>query len=272
MYSLITFTFNKGDGMKNIITLLTCICAFFLFGCGGRMYIDITQKAPIAVVGFSLNKSISEEGKEKNGGPGLLQQAVDFYKNHQIAVDTLWANFKTGYKDMFLGSEIIDLESIPANEKYREMTKHTPKMMLGMDVAQGGDVLTATNGLNYVSPTDKAIMDNLAGLLNAKLLVCIDYTGSYAMNVGISIGSFGAGAAKMKLTAKITIYEPGKGIVLEESFKESSDESFPLIGGVLVSDNYAKGLSSAHKKLFPEIKNFLQKEQMKAKEQGQKTK
>jgi hypothetical protein len=258
--------------MKTKYALLGAACTVFLFGCGGRISIDISQKAPIAVVGFSLYKSISEEGKEQSGGPGLLQQALDFYKNHQIAVDSLWSNFKAGYKDMLIGAEVVDLESVASNEKYKELSKHTPNMMLGVDVAQGGNVLSPTGGLNFVYPYDKAAMDKLAELLNAKLLMCVENTGSYAMNVGISIGGLGAGAAKMKLSTTIYIYEPGKGIVLQQSFKESSDESFPLVAGVLVADNYAKGLSSAQKKLFPEIRNFLKKEQMKAKEQAQKAK
>ncbi len=252
--------------MKSKIALLSCAFAVFLSGCGGGIeFIDISQKAPIAVVSFSLNKSIVEDGKERDRGPGLLQKAENYYKNHRIAIDSLWSDFKTGYREMFLGAEAIDIETIVSNEKYRELTKHVPKMMLGVDMAPGADVLTANSGLNFAPSSDNAIMDQIAALANAKLLMCIEYTGSYAMSSGISIAGIGAGAAKMKLSADIILYEPGKGIVLRKIFSESSDESFPMVGGILLSENYAKGFSSAQKKLLPQIKYYLQDQQAKAK-------
>jgi hypothetical protein len=256
--------------MKKTVSFAAVIAAGILSGCGGAKYIDISQNAPVAVVSFSLDKSIVEQGKQKDNGPGLLQKAANYYKNHQIAVDALWNDFKASYRDMLLGSDVIDVESIASNEQYRELSKHTPKMMLGTDIAPGSSALVATGGLNYVSSYDKNVLDKIAATLNAKLLMCIEYTGSYAMNTGLSIGNFGAGAAKMKLTAAINLYEPGKGVVLTNSFSEDSDELFPMVGGELLSENYAKGFSSAQKKLLPKIKSFLQNQQTKAKETAQK--
>ena len=258
--------------MKKTVSFAAVIAAAgILSGCGGAKYIDISQSAPVAVVSFSLDKSIVEEGKQKDSGPGLLQKAENYYKNHQLAVDALWNDFKAEYRDMLLGSEVIDVESIASNEQYRELTKHTPKMMMGTDIAPGNSALVAADGLNYISGYNKEVLEKTAAMLNARLLMCVDYTGSYAMSTGVSIGKFGAGAAKMKLKAAITLYEPGKGVVLTGSFSENSDESFPMVGGELLSENYAKGFCSAQKKLLPQIKSFLQNQQTRAKETAQKT-
>lgn len=256
--------------MKNVRMLLIGSCSALLVGCGSPRYVDVGQSAPIAIVAFSLDKSIVEDGKERSSGPGLLQKAENYYKNHQIAIDGLWRDFKESYKDIFLGAEVLDVESVASNEEYRNLTKHVPKMVMGTDIASGANYLTANGGLNYVSSTDKALLDKLPGLFNARLLTIIEYTGSYAMSTGISIGKFGAGAAKMKLTARLSLYEPGKGIVLSQLFSADSDESYAMVAGALVSDNYEKGLCSAQRKLLPQIKAFLQTQQSKAKAAAQK--
>jgi hypothetical protein len=251
--------------MKQCLCTLVTGAALLFAGCAGSMkYIDISKNAPIAVVGFTLNKSIVEEGKAPDRGPGLLQKAVDYYRNHQAAVNQLWADFKGQYRDVLLESGVIDIETIAVNDKYRELTKHVPKMMLGVDVAPGANELTADGGLQYVYSSDKALMENLATQLNAKLLVCIEYTASYAMSAGIQIGGIGGGAAKMKLRASLSMYEKGKGIVAQQSFSEESDESFPIIQGILLSENYAKGLSSAQKKILSTMKKYLLDNQVKA--------
>jgi hypothetical protein len=256
--------------MKKAVSIVVVAAATFLTGCGGARYIDISRSAPVAVVGFSLDKSIVEAGKEPDNGPGLLQKDENFYKNHQLAINALWSDFKASYRDMLLGAEVVDVESVVSNAQYQELSKHTPQMMMGKDIAIGGNVLTVQGGLNYVSSYNKDVLEKIAAALNAKLLMCIDYTGSYAMSTGVSIGNFGAGSAKMKLTAQVNLYEPGKGVVLTRSFSEDSDESFAMVGGVLLSENYAKGFCSAQKKLLPQIKQFLQTQQTKAKESAQK--
>lgn len=258
--------------MNHIAWLTAGTGMLFLVGCGGGLKsIDVTENAPIAVVSFSLNKSIVEEGKEADNGPGLLQKADNYYKNHQEAVNQLWSDFKSDYRDVLLGTDVIDVESIVSNEQYRELSKHIPKMVMGKDIASGGSALLAQGGLNHVSSGDTEKMDKIAALLNAKLLMCIDYSGSYAMSTGVSIGGFGAGAAKMKLSASVVLYEPGKGVVLRQSFKADSDDVFPLVGGILLSENYAKGLSTAQAKLLPQIKQYLKTQQTKAKEDAQQS-
>lgn len=77
------------------------------------------------------------------------------------------------------------------------------------------------------------------------------------MNTGIGIGNFTAGAAKMNLVATVKIYEKGKGIVLASNFSEDSEESFPMVKGMMFSENYKKGFSSANLKILPKIKEYL---------------
>lgn len=206
--------------MKQYLGTLAAGAVLLFAGCAGSMkYIDISKNSPIAVVGFTLNKSIVEEGKEPDRGPGLLQKAVDYYRNHQAAVNQLWADFKGQYRDVLLETGVVDIETITVNDKYRELTKHVPKMMLGVDVAPGGNELTADGGLQYVYSSDKALMENLATQLNAKLLVCIEYTASYAMSAGIQIGGIGGGAAKMKLRATLSMYERERNRVATVIFR-----------------------------------------------------
>ncbi|MBN1603474.1 MAG: hypothetical protein JW915_17825 [Chitinispirillaceae bacterium] len=258
--------------MKRITGMFVAGATLLFAGCGGSIKsIDISQSAPVAVVSFSLNNSIHEEGKERNSGPGLLQKAVDYYKNHQIAVNQLWTDFKAQYRDILLGTEVVDVDAITSNESYRELTKHVPKVVIGKDIAPGANELIAEGGLNYVSPINKELMEKVAAQVNAKLLVTIEYTGSYSMNAGIGIGNLSAGAAKMNLKASLTMYEKGKGIVMQKTFTQKSDESFPMVQGIMISDNYAKGLSSAHNKMLPEIKAYLLDSQAKAKAAGTKS-
>ena len=259
--------------MKHITgTFVAGVTTLFFAGCGGSIkYIDISQNTPIAVVSFSLNNSIHEEGKERDSGPGLLQKAADYYKNHQIAVNQLWTDFKVQYRDILLDADVVDIDAITSNESYREMTRHVPKMMVGKDIAPGANELVAEGGLNYISPVNKELMEKVAAQMNAKLLVTIAYTGSYSMNAGIGIGNLSAGAAKMNLKASVAMYEKGKGIVMQKTFTQKSDESFPMVQGILLSDNYAKGLSSAHAKMLPEIKAYLLDSKTKANATGTKS-
>lgn len=262
----ITFLTNQGVSMKNVVGTLALAAALGLTGCAGSIkYVDIQQGAPIAVIGFSLNKSIVEEGKEPSRGPGLLQKAENYYKNHQEAVNVLWNDFKEQLGDILLGSEIVATETIIANGEYQTLTKHVPKMMLGTDVAPGAKELPADGGLNFVNSGDNALMEKLSAVLSAKMLMTVELSGSYAMSTGVSIAGIGAGAAKMKLTVAVTLYEKEKGIVLQQTFSDESDDIFPMVGGELLSDNYAKGLSSAQKKILPQIKSYFSTQQEKAK-------
>jgi len=238
-----------------------------MIGCGGSIkYVDITQSAPIAVIGFSLDKSIVEEGKERSGGPGLLQKAENYYKHHQEAIDALWSDFTSQYRDLFLGAEAIDVATIASDAEYKELTKHVPKMMMGTDIAPGSNFLAPANGLNFVSSTDKVVLDKLAAKFNAKLLMGIDYSADYSMTTGVKLGPLSGGAAKLNLKASVFLYEAGKGIVMQQSFTESSDESYAMVQGELVSDNYAKGLTSAQKKLLPKMKQYFETQKTKANE------
>lgn len=238
-----------------------------LVGCGGSIkYVDITQSAPIAVIGFSLDKSIVEEGKERNSGPGLLQKAQNYYKHHQEAIDALWSDFKSQYRDLFLGADAIDVETVASDAEYKEMTKHVPKMMMGTDIAPGSSVLAPNDGLNFVNSSDNALLEKLAAKFNAKLLMGIDYSANYSMTTGVKIGPLSGGAAKLNLKASVFLFEAGKGVVMQRSFEESSDESYAMVQGELVSENYAKGLSSAQKKILPQIKQYFEMQKTKANE------
>lgn len=138
--------------MKRIVGTVVAGIAILLAGCGGSIkYVDISQSAPIAVVGFSLDKSITERGKSRDQGPGLLQKPEEYYKNHQLAVNQLWSEFKEQYRDIFLGVEVVDVDAIVGNESYKELTKHVPKKIMGKDMAPGSGELIAEGGLNYVA-------------------------------------------------------------------------------------------------------------------------
>jgi len=247
-------------------------CAAALFaGCGGGLKsIDISQQAPIAVVGFSMNKSIVQKDKAPDQGPGLLQKSENYYQHHQEAVEALWSELKAQYRDLCLGAEVVDIEKVAADENYQKLTKHVPKVMLGKDIAPGNSVLVPSGGLNYISTMDKDKLEKVATMFGAKLLMTIDYSAYWAMNAGLEINGIGGGAGKMWLRAVVSMYEPGKGVVLVQSFEESSDEQFPVVQGIMLSDNYAKGLTSANKKLLPKIKSYFEAQKSKANETAAK--
>lgn len=255
-------------------SVLAVVSLIGFCGCGGkttRAPINLESKGKLALVSYSLNKSIVEKGKKADSGPGLLQKKEKHYEDHILALEGIVDDFLNNINDVFGDVHIIDVSSVIENETYQNITKHVPKMVMGKDVAPGSDQLVA-RGINYVSGNDTEKLDKLAQELGAEVLVLVGNQAEYSMNsgIGLSMGSLGlsGGSAVLNLKTNISLYQPGQGIILSEYFENSSDEKIPMVQGRVNSKHYPKCLLSAGKKNIAEMKTFFM-EQKKLSQQQQ---
>jgi hypothetical protein len=228
--------------------------------------VNVEEKGNIAVVGYSLNQSVEKCDEEKSSGPGLLQNKEKYYENHVKAVNDLWGQFKENIKPQFGNAQFVDFPVIEQNQEYLELTKHVPKMVLGKDVTMGSDEICPLN-INYVSVLDSAKLNKVAKIFNAGLLMYVEINACYEPSVAIGIGPIKpSGTAKLKVTATVHLYEPGKGVVLSSNFTDYADQSVPLIAGVVTPDDTKMGeyMTSAQAKIFPKIKSYIEAEKQKA--------
>ena len=89
-------------------------------------YIDLTQKSKIAVVGFSLDRTIAaENSKEVDQGPGLLQKMVkgkekavdEHFQYHKQALEEYGHNSEN-IQDALLGIPMVGFDEVVNNQRY----------------------------------------------------------------------------------------------------------------------------------------------------------
>ncbi len=248
----------------------------FLFGCfsGSKTFVNLKGKGEMALVSYSLNKSITEKGQEDSSGPGLLQSKKKYYKDHVAALEAMYGDFADSVDLIFSDVSLVDIQKTAENEFYKERTVHVPKIVMGKDIATGSNELT-TAGINYVSTYDTELLDSLSDALGVPLLLLVSNSANYNLEGGAQIGlgnlKVGGGAAKMNLTTTVTIYEKGVGTIMNRSFTGSSDERIPMIQGTISTEHYPKCLRSAHSKNMAAVAMYLreQKEAAAAAEQAQ---
>lgn len=252
--------------MSKSVVATALITSLFLglWGCGGTITkkppINLESKGKLALVSYSLNNSIVEKGKKSDSGPGLLQKKEKYFEDHIEALEGILDDFLNNMNDVFGNAPVIDIASVTDNETYQNLTKHIPKKVMGKDVAPGADKLIV-KGVNYVSKADTEKLDKLAQELGVDLLVLVENQAEYSMSggVGLKMGSLSlrGGAATLTLKTNLSLYEPGQGIILNESFSNDSEEKIPMVQGHVNTKHYPKCLLSAGKKNIDAMKNFF---------------
>ncbi|HEX3019222.1 MAG TPA: hypothetical protein VHP36_02925 [Chitinispirillaceae bacterium] len=232
----------------------------------------IEGKGTVALVSYSLNKSIVKQGQEPdNQGPGLLQKAIkgrenaeaDYYQDQIEALVGIYQQFIDQMSDVF-SVPFMDVSTVTGNESYQSETKRVPKMVMGVDIAPGKDQFT-TGNLNFIDFTDKEKLNKLAAQLKADLLMLVYNDANYDLYTGVSGGLFSGGAAKLYLNTTIYIYDPKIGdYIFRKTFTGQSDENIPMVQNYVNTKHFPKCSLSAHQKNLNAIKAFLQSEKQRA--------
>ncbi len=227
-----------------------------LSGCGGsstQSYPQIEGKGRIAVVSYSLNRSIVQKGDDPGTGPGILQNKEKYYIPYQAAVDTMWRQFIDQIGPSFDNAEFVSIDEIRGNQQYQELTRHKPKVVMGKDIAPGASYLTP-EGINYVSLLDQEKTNAINESIGADLLMLVENDASYKMHAGVSIGGLGGGAGVMELQTTLYLWEPGNGVIWKKTYKTVSDEKAPIVQGAMGAKHFARLLASANQTLFSAVK------------------
>lgn len=246
-------------------------------------YIDLTQKSKIAVVGFSLDRTIAaENSKEVDQGPGLLQKMVkgkekavdEHFQYHKQALEGIWAQFKENIQDALLGIPMVGFDEVVNNQKILELTKPKEKKFMGTDFSLAAQKLNP-EGLNYVSAYDSEIMDSICGLLGCDLLLVVDNKANFD-SVPPPIRSEGGALvispkarAYINLTTTLYIHEKGNGVVAIEGFTTKSDDKMLVVWKSSSPEEYPKLLMQANAKVYSKIKEEFLYHKKQAAEQSQ---
>lgn len=251
--------------LSSVAVIAASTVSTFLLGCfsGSKTFVNLEGKGEMAVVSYSLNKSITEKGQEESSGPGLLQNKEKYYEDYVAALEVMYGDFQENADRVFADVTLSDIQTITENDFYRERTVHVPKVIMGKDIATGSDELT-TGGLNYVSTYETELLDSLSNELGVPLLLLVSNRADYSMEGGAKLGlgnlKISGGAARMNLTTAVTIYEKGSGTIMNKSFTSSSDENIPMIQGTVSTKDYSKCLYSAHRKNMDAIALYLKEQ------------
>lgn len=212
----------------------------------------------IATLSFGLDKSIVEEGKERDQGPGVLQKASVYYAAHQMATDSLYAHFVAAAPILFEGTQLLGLDSTLQAPGYRTATACVPKKIMGREIF-GCPLLSPTNGLNGATFTQaKENFDPFAKGLGLDYYFMFVNDASYRMNAGGGVNGLTVGAGKMRLETTVYLMQPGKGSVWSTSFREDSEHSGAMVGSLFSSDNYVM-VGEAFTKMVPRLREQIAK-------------
>ncbi|MDO5575515.1 MAG: hypothetical protein Q4F84_00430 [Fibrobacter sp.] len=246
-------------------------------------YVDLTQKDKVAVVSFTLDKTIkAQSDSEPDRGPGLLPKLVkgskkaenDYFKYHQEALEGMWGQFKENIQEALLGIPMVSFDEITSNEKYRTATAHKEKKILGTDYAEGHSRLNP-EGLNYVNHYDTAMMNSVCDIVGCDLLLTVDNVANFEdVPPPISSGSDGSititpvAKSRIILTTTLALYEKGNGTVFIHDFTAKSDDKMLVIWTNSTPEEYPQLMMQANAKIFSEIKTEFLRQKEKYAEQA----
>lgn len=253
----------------NVLYLISLLLlGTILSACKKPVPIDLTKKDSIALVSFTLDKTLVPKGStETDNGPGLLQKAVKgkeaseekHFKYHYQCLDSLYDQYVREIQTTMLNIPFLDFDKVASNDQYQNLTRHVPRMVMGSDVAPGSSYLTP-NGINYVSAYDNKKLDSIATLLGTNNLLLVSHKIEYdAATAFIEVG-----LSKLYLKTDLTIYEKGVGIVSSKSFNVASDDELNLIAGLPNRKKFAPLISQTNLKMLKEIKGYYLRQKEKS--------
>lgn len=186
----------KASGIWTVALALP-VAALALAGCASVPKLAGNER--IAIVGFSLDKSIVKTGAQPDSGPGILilGDKAAHYAHHQEALDLVWAAFKKQAPSIFGDARLVDIGSTEGNPELLSVTAPvTKKNFLGISSSSDDRVLHPA-GVNYVALDDSKRNARIAAAAKADLIVSIDLQAEYGTKGG------GGGQVTMILTAKV---------------------------------------------------------------------
>lgn len=235
---------------------LVAIASILLSGCASAPKLNGGER--IAIVSYSLLKSITQTGEPYELGPMLPSQQEEFYRYHQQSIDRAWEAFKALAPTIFGSRQLLDFAAIEGSEELKAASAAAPRKTLGVDISAAGQRVHPA-GLNYVSLRDEAQNAEIAGILKADILVAFDFRAEYEASSGMSIGALSATRADMRLAALVTVAD-AKGKVLRRSSVGGVSKETALIGTLggmtfnLPHEEYPRLILSAQEELFRNLK------------------
>ncbi|MBD3419202.1 MAG: hypothetical protein GF398_03690 [Chitinivibrionales bacterium] len=222
-------------------------------------YVDIDEQGDIALISFALDRSIVGTGNEKDTGPGLLQSKKRYYAGHDETLDSLWKYFRENIRIAFLNVPFVGWEEIAANKKYQELSRHTPKIIMGQDIAPGANMLTP-EGINYISSYNDEKLDSVAKLFNVQTLLLIENRMGYDSSSAL----FSIKTSHLNLFTEIKLYQAGKGIIMEHTFAAKSDNAMSLVAGEANAKHFPVHAPSAAMNVIEQIRPYLVRQKQNA--------
>jgi|GEM_PF-3106454 len=179
----------------------------------------VPASARLAVVSFSLQRSITKSGESYDLGPLIPDQQKSYYQYHQESVDKAWAVFKSRAAAIFAPRTLVDFQSIEGSAPLAALAAppaayKSLSLGLGLDLdftASGQRVMPA--GMNYLSLWDAGKNAKVARLFGADYIVAIDLQADYSEVEGLSFGAMTKTQARMNLTANIGVADASGKVI-----------------------------------------------------------
>ena len=209
----------------------------------------LTGSEKIALVNFTIEKSIVKDGDSADPGPGILNDRTAYYKYHNEALAKAWEVFKPSASSIFGASRLVDISTVEGNADIMALTAPPPpKVVMGKDTTVAAAYLYP-EGLNYMNIYDAKLDAKIAAIAKADILVSIDNRATYAMSAGLAIGGIGGGKAKMILYSTL-IATTAQGKVLRQvQLKGVSKEDATFLGTGIDPKEYPRLIASAQEDL-----------------------
>lgn len=230
--------------MKKSFTSMLVLCAAGLSTAGllGKpqpQFPPLSAASKLAVVGFSLDKSIVITDGERDEGPGIIQKPEDYYRLHQAIVDSMWTIFRDTMPAIFAGLNVLPVDSLVNDPAYGEALRCQPKKLMGKIVVPCPD-LEPKGGLVAVGNEIAKPVLAWGAKKGFDRYMVVENKVEYFLSAGAGVNDLVAGAGKMRTITTLSIVDPAKGIVWIKDYTNESNSSAPMVN-----------------KLFPESKWIL---------------
>jgi len=239
--------------MKIIRTCAAILLALFLASCASVPKITSEQK--IAVVSYSLDKSIVKEGAQPfYPGKALidLNKGEDPYRWHKEALAVCWTDFKAAAPGIFGPGRLVDFAAIEGNTAILSATYVEPKLIMGQDTSpQSVKVFPA--GLNYANILLPKTIQSVSAIVPADLYLSVDLRAEYFMWTGLSIGSVGGGVGKVRLYATLSLVSSSGKVLRQYQASGVSKDTAAMLLDSLDSEAYPRLIAQAQQDLFPRL-------------------
>lgn len=222
--------------MKTSLASALVLCVAGI-SSAGLAPLSLPKTGKIAVLGFSLNKSIVMEEAERDQGPGVLQKPEDYYRTHQALTDSLWSVFRDTAATIFAGLDVLPLDSFKNDASYNEASRCVPKKVMGREIFSCLE-LEPKAGPNAIFDAKNSKVNGWATKKGVARYFTISNKAEYFLYTGAGVGNTMAGVGKMRLATTILLLEPGKGIIWSGTYTNSSNAVAPMIKDIFPESSW----------------------------------